>query len=167
MSLLPCSLCEVLSTSSRNVSEKIRQSQSRVRDPPPFKVVPWERAERPQRFCHDRKLSWKSFCVTVYSAFCDLSWIFSTASNLRPFNLIFVLGWEEEVKLMAFSSRDGREVHPVFNGIRRIDYSCTILCPSVRPPHVLTVTSKRWRLAVRSRGVFGVRCSAAYSRMFA
>lgn len=43
---------------------------------------PWEHTHRSQHICHDQKLFYKSFCVSVFNTTCDSAWISSMMSNL-------------------------------------------------------------------------------------
>jgi hypothetical protein len=78
-----------------------------------FKVGPLGAYTTIPTFCHDWKLSWKSFCVIVFSTFCDSAWISYTVSNLRPINLIFILGKRKFAFCLAASTsgRHSRTLH--------------------------------------------------------
>jgi mRNA-degrading endonuclease RelE of RelBE toxin-antitoxin system len=64
----------------------------------PFKVVPLEAYTTIPTFLPRSEAVLEVFCVSVFSTFCDLAWISSTVSNLRPFNLVFILGKRKKLQ---------------------------------------------------------------------
>lgn len=83
-----------------------------------------------------------SFCVTVFSTFCDSVWIFSAASNLGPFNFIFMLTKKSQGGQKLLYSQSGVRGCIVMLGHR------VVLAPFVwpltlhilpKPPHVVAV----------------------------